>query len=124
MLAHEEKTLACLACPGDKVVLTLCVSIYNLVFITQYCCLEHQNAPSRLLMGIKIPGIVFRFRENESCNENENASNLLSFTKPSFIFHAYHGPSVCYRYSNRDYFTSSNVRNIFRQCGFFGLSGA
>ena len=27
-------------------------------------------------------------------------------------------------YSYRDYFTSSNVRNIFRQCGFFGLSGA
>ena len=55
---------------------------------------------------------------------HETVIHSKSYYMRTSIFHAYHGPSVCYRYSNRDYFTSSNLRNIFRQCGFFGFSGA
>ena len=56
--------------------------VHTKCFHLQYCihnlfCFI-QNAPFRLLIETKIPCIVFRFRENESCNENENASNLLS----------------------------------------------
>ena len=70
----ENKTPnACLACPGHEVVVILSVSIYNIVFIISFASFS-ECEPFRLLIETKIPCIVFRFRENESCNENENAT--------------------------------------------------
>ena len=92
----------------SEVVFILSVSIHNIVFIIPFRSWNRWKYvfPGMQKACILGSGLFTRKRAGP---------------QKSWYFHAF---SVLIWYSYRDYFTSSNVRNIFRQCGFVGLSGA